>query len=106
MSHLLPQFHQRCSLSTFILWRFGEGGYVWMTLQEFANAATEDARAMAMNDADPGQAGEEGAVKILLQLAGSLIDRTADEIDLRAHIVCRSAADCDVDVLLLPRSRQ
>src|ERR1700722_13279295 len=103
MSHLLPQFHQRCSLSTFILWRFGEGGYVWMTLQEFANAATEDARAMAMNDADPGQAGGEGGVKILPQVGGYLIHKTADEIYLRGHILCRSAADCDVDVLLLPR---
>jgi hypothetical protein len=44
---------------------FGDGGYVWMAFQEFADAAAKDSGAMTVNDADAGQAGEEGVVQIL-----------------------------------------
>ena len=56
---------------------------------------------MAVDDADAGQAGKEGAVEILLQLLGGFVDGAADEVDLHAHVVGVGAGDGDVDVLLL-----
>ena len=70
-------------------------------LEEFADAAAEDAGAVAVDDADAGKAGEEGAVEILLQLFGGFVDGAADEVDLHAHVVGVGAGDGDVDVLLL-----
>ena len=55
---------------------------------------------MAVNDADAGQAGEEGAVEILLQFFGGFIDGAADEVDLHAHVVGVGAGDGDVDAFL------
>jgi len=55
---------------------------------------------MAVNDANARQTGEEGTVKIFLQLFGSFINGAADEIDLHAHVVGVGAGDGDVDALL------
>ena len=98
---LLPQLNNRCALATFVLGGFSDIGYVGMGLEEFANTAAEDAGAVAVDDADARQAGEEGAVKIRLQLLRGLVDGAADEVDLRAQFVGRGADDGDVDVLLL-----
>ena len=41
---------------------FGDGGYVGVAFEEFADGAAEDAGAVAVDDADAGEAGEESAV--------------------------------------------
>jgi len=45
-----------------------------MAFEEFADAAAEDACAVAVNDANARQPGEEGAVEVFLQFFGGLID--------------------------------
>ena len=46
-------------------------------LEEVTDAAAEDARAMTVDYADAGEAGEEGAVEIFLQLSGGFVDGAA-----------------------------
>ena len=99
-STLLPQFDERGALAAFVLGGFGDGGYVGMAFEEVADAAAEDAGAVAVNDADAGEAGEECAVEILFQLFGGFVDGAADEIDLHAHVIGVGAGDGNVDVLL------
>src|SRR5664279_3546836 len=82
---LLAKFDEGGALAAFVLGGFGDGGYVRMRLEEVANAATQDAGAVTVNNADARESGKEGAVKILLELFGGFIDGTADEIDLHAH---------------------
>jgi hypothetical protein len=41
---------------------FGDGGYVGVAFEEFADAAAEDACAVAVDNANTRQAGEEGTV--------------------------------------------
>ena len=62
--------------------------------------AAEDAGAVAVNHAHPGQAGEEGAVQILLQLLRCLVHRAAYQVDLHPHIVGVGAGHGDVNSLL------
>jgi hypothetical protein len=80
---------------------FGDGSYMGVRLEEFADAAAEDACAVAVDDADSLEAGEEGAVKILLQLLRSFVHSAADEVDLHAQGVSVGAGDGDVNILLL-----
>jgi hypothetical protein len=79
---------------------FGDGGYVGVGLEELADAAAEDACAVAVDDADAIEAGEEGAVKILFQLSGGLVHGASDEVDLRAQLVGVGAGDGDVNIFL------
>ena len=97
---LLPEFDQRGALAAFVLGGFGDGGYVGVGLEEVADAAAEDAGAVAVDDADAGEAGEEGAVEIVLQLFGGFVDGAADEVDFHAHVVGVGAGDGDMDILL------
>ena len=71
-----------------------------MALEEFADAAAEDACAVAVNDADALEAGEEGAVKILFQLPGGFVHGAADEVDLHAQGIGVGAGDGDVNIFL------
>ena len=52
---LLPQLDQRGALAAFVLGGFGDGGDVGMGFEEFADAAAEDAGAVAVDDADAGR---------------------------------------------------
>ena len=54
---LLAQFHQGSPLSAFVLGGFLLSGYMGVGFQEFADGAAEDAGAVAVDDADAGQAG-------------------------------------------------
>ena len=58
-----------------------------MALEEFANPAPENARAVAVDDANARQAGEERAVQVFLQFAGGLIHSPANQVDLHAQFV-------------------
>ena len=49
--------------------------HVGMAFQKFADGAAEDAGSVAVDDADAGQAGEEGAVEVLFQLLRRLRPR-------------------------------
>ena len=51
----MAEFDQGCALAAFVLRGFGDGGYVGVRLQEVADAAAEDAGAVAVNDADAGR---------------------------------------------------
>jgi hypothetical protein len=97
---LLAQFHQRCAHAALILRRFFYAGDVGVTLEEFADTAAQDAGAVAVDYAHTGEAGEEGAVEILLQLLGGFIDGAADEVDFHAHVVGIGGSDGDVHAFL------
>ena len=99
---LLAELDEGGSLATFVLWGFGDGGDVGVGLEEFADAATEDAGTVAVDDADAGEAGEEGAVEVFLELSGrASVDGAADEVDLCAEVVGVGAGLGDVEAFLL-----
>src|SRR5947208_3805143 len=95
-ARLLPQLHQRCPLAAFILRGFGDGGHVGMRLEEVAHPPAENAGAVAVNHAHARQPGKEGAIKVLLQLIGGLIDGAADQVYLHAHVIAICGPDGDL----------
>jgi hypothetical protein len=97
---LLTELDEGGALAAFVLGGFGDGGYVGVRLEEVADAAAEDTGAVAVDDADAGETGEEGTVKILLQIFSGFVDGAADEVDLHAHFVGVGAGDGDVDAFL------
>ena len=54
---LLSQFHLRSALSALVLRRFRDGGDVRMMAEVFAEGATKDAHASAVDDADALETG-------------------------------------------------
>jgi hypothetical protein len=89
----LAEFDQRSALAAFVLGGLGNGGYVGVRLKEVADAAAENAGAVAVNDADAGKAGKEGAVEIFFKLFGGFVDGAPDEVDFHAHVVGVDAGD-------------
>ncbi len=88
-------------MAAFVLGGFGEGGYVGVALEEFADAAAEDAGTVSVDDADAGEAGQEGAVEIFFEIFGGFVDGAADEVDFHAHVVGVGAGNGDLYTLLL-----
>ena len=52
-----------------------------VVFEVFAEGAAEDAHAGAVDDADVGESGEEGAVEELFQLGGGFVDVAADDVE-------------------------
>src|SRR5579862_261547 len=77
---LLPQLHDCRALAAFMLGGFGEGGDMGVRFEEVADSAAEDAGAVAVNHAHPGETGEKGAVEVLFQLLSGFIHGAADEV--------------------------
>ena len=50
-----------------------------LLLQKLAKGFAEDSHAAAVDYADAGKTGEEGAVHEFLNFAGSIVDRLADD---------------------------
>src|SRR5579864_8639158 len=57
-----------------------------MLLQHLAEGFAEDAHAAAMDYADTGQPGQEGAVNELFNLAARDVDGLADDVDFHRHV--------------------
>ncbi len=79
---LLSQFNLSGALSALILRWFGDGGDVGVTAEVFAEGASEDAHASAVNDADARETGKEGAVEEAFDFGLGLIRGAADDIYL------------------------
>ena len=57
-----------------------------MLLQELAKGFAEDSHAAAVDYADAGQSGEEGAVYKSFHFAGSVVNRLADYVDFLGNV--------------------
>jgi hypothetical protein len=57
-----------------------------MLLQKLAKGFAEDSHAAAVDYADAGESGEEGAVDELFDFAGCVIDRLADYVDFLGNV--------------------
>ncbi len=87
---LLTKLHCGGAGAAFQLGGFFDSGDVRVAAQVFAEGAAEDAHAGAVDDADAGQAGEEGLVQILFEFVGGFIYGAADQVDLRlAYLLSR-----------------
>ena len=53
-----------------------------MRLQVLAQGFAEDSHAGAVDDADVGESGKEGAVEEVFDFGGGLVDVAADDVDL------------------------
>ncbi len=84
---LLAEFDFGGALAALVLGRFGDGGDVGVAAEVFAQGAAQDAHAGAVDDADAGQAGEEGAVEETFDLGLGLVGGAADDVDLGGHVV-------------------
>ena len=67
-----------------------------MALEKIAHPAAEDPGAVAVDDADPRQACQKGAIEVFLQLFGGFVHGAADEVDLHAHVVGVGGGDGDL----------
>ena len=74
-------------MAALILRGFGDGGDVGVAAEVFAQSAAEDAHAGAVDDADAGEAGEEGAVEEAFDFGLGLVGGAADDVDLGGHVV-------------------
>src|SRR6266404_1203547 len=79
---LLAEFDLGCALSALVLRRFSDGCDVGVIAEIFAEGASKDAHASAMNNADAWETGEEGAVEEAFDFGLSLIGGASDHIDL------------------------
>ncbi len=95
-SSLHLQLHLGSASAALVLRRFGYADYLGMGFEVFAEGAAEDSHAGAVDDADMGESGEEGAVYELFDLGGGFIDVAADDVEFGggAGIV---VAEADVD---------
>src|SRR5277367_2320919 len=75
------------ALAALVVGRLGDGGDVGVVAQELAESAAEHAHAGAVNDADVGQAGHEGAVEEAGDLVVGLVGGAADDVDLGGQVV-------------------
>jgi hypothetical protein len=57
-----------------------------MLLQELAKGFAEDSHAAAVDNADAGESGEEGAVYEFFDFAGSVVDGLADYVDFLGNV--------------------
>jgi hypothetical protein len=78
----LAEFDLSCALAALILRWFRNGGDVGVIAEEFAEGASKDSHASAVNDADAWETGEEGAVEEAFDFGLSLIGGASDHIDL------------------------
>ena len=87
----MAQVDKGCALAAFVLGGFGEGGDVGVGFEELAEGAAENAHAGAVDDADAGQAGEEGAVDVAGDFVLGFLGAAADDVDLGWGVVERFA---------------
>ena len=78
----MSQFNLSGALSALVLRRFRDGCDVGVIAEVFAERASKDAHASAVNDADAWETGEEGAVEEAFDFGLSLIGGASDHIDL------------------------
>src|SRR5579872_711574 len=78
-----PQVHHCGSAATLLLRRLGHRLHVRMLLQGLTQGFAEDAHAAAVDYADSGQSGQEGAVDEFLDFAGGVVDGVADDVEFR-----------------------
>lgn len=57
-----------------------------MVLEKLAEGFAEDSHAAAVDYADAGQSGEEGAVYKFFHFAGSVVNRLPDYVDLLGNV--------------------
>ena len=57
-----------------------------MLLQQLAESFAEDSHTAAVDYADAGESGEEGAVYKLFDFAGSIVHRVADYVDFLGNV--------------------
>ena len=77
-----PQVHHGGSAATLVLRRLGYRLHVRMLLQGLTGLCG-DAHAAAVDYADSGQSGQEGAVDEILDFAGGVVDGVADDVEFR-----------------------
>src|SRR5579872_1685302 len=82
-----PQVHHCSSAATLVLGRLGHGLDMRMLLQGLTEGFAEDAHTAAVDYADAGQSGEEGAVDEFLHFASGVVDVVADDVELRGNIL-------------------
>src|SRR5437879_7077895 len=80
------QLDERRPAAAFVLRGLGHQRYVRVLLQHLAESFAEDAHTAAMDYADAGQPGQEGAVHELFNLAARDVDGLADDIDFHRHV--------------------
>ena len=83
----LAKFDQGGALAALVEGWLGDGGDVGVALEVFAEGAAENAHAGAVDDADAGEAGEEGLVDVALDLGFGLVGGAADDVELHGHVV-------------------
>ena len=84
---LLAEFDDGGALAALVLGGFGEGGDVGVGFEELAQRAAEHAHARAVDDADAGQPGEEGAVDVAFDFLLGFVGGAADDVDLGGCVV-------------------
>ena len=57
-----------------------------MVLEKLAEGFAEDSHAAAVDNADAGESGEEGAVYEFFDFAGSVVDGLADYVDFLGNV--------------------
>ena len=57
-----------------------------MLLQQVTKGFAEDSHAAAVDYADAGKTGEEGAVHEFFNFAGGIVDRLADDVDFVGNV--------------------
>src|SRR5271157_323687 len=85
VASLRPEFDDGRAASAFVLRWLAHAGDMRVALQELPQRLAQNAHAASVHHANAQRAGQKCAIDKLLYLAGGLVYRLADDIDLSRH---------------------